>query len=259
MRAIAGPAGDIPLRVYAPAGDGPFPVLMYIHGGGWVVCSLDTHDRECRTLAYRAGCLVVSVDYRLAPEHKFPAAADDCMTALRWVLGHAAKLGGDAGRIAIGGDSAGGNLTAVTVMLARDEGLGPIAGQLLIYPVTDHYEPGTPSYREYADGYGLTRDSMIWFWDHYLSEPGQAADWRATPLRAEDLRGLPPAFVLTAECDVLRDEGERYAERLRAAGVPTRLKRYNGMIHGFVNMSAVLDGGRAGLADAAAWLREIFS
>jgi len=258
-RGIPGPAGSIRIRVYTPAGSAPFPVLLYIHGGGWVVCSLDTHDRECRTLARGAGCLVVSVDYRLAPEHKFPAAVDDCLAALRWVLAHAAEIGGDPRRVAIGGDSAGGNLAAAITILARDQGLGPLAGQLLIYPVTDHYDPGTPSYREFGEGCGLTRDSMIWFWDHYLSHPGAAGDPRAAPLRAPDLRGLPPAFVLTAEYDVLRDEGERYAERLRAAGLPTRLKRYDGAIHGFVNMSAVVDLGRLGLADSIAWLREIFA
>lgn len=258
-RAIPGPGGAQRLRVYRPIGQGPLPILVYIHGGGWVLCSLQTHERECRALARQAECLVVSVEYRRAPEHRFPAAVDDCLNALRWVFEHAEELGGDRGRVAIGGDSAGGNLATVVARLARDEGLGPLAGQLLIYPVTDYLEPGTPSYREFAEGHGLTRDEMVWFWGHYVRGPEEALSPLASPLRAPDLAGMPPAFVLTAECDVLRDEGERYAERLRQAGVPVALRRYAGMIHGFANMSAVLDGGRQAIADAAAWLRAALS
>jgi acetyl esterase len=256
-RSFDGPEGALRARIYTPAGRGPFPTLLHIHGGGWVLCSLDTHDRECRALAALTPCVVVAVDYRLAPEHPFPAAVDDCLWALRWTIAHAAELGGD-GRVAIAGDSAGGNLATTVARLARDEGLPPLAGQLLFYPVTDYHEPGTPSYAEFAEGYGLTREEMAWFWAQYARGPEVAANPLAAPLRAPDLTGLPPALVVTAECDVLRDEGEHYARRMRDAGVPTTLRRHPGMIHGFVNMSAVLASGRQALLESAAWLRETF-
>lgn len=256
-RTISTPDGEIPLRIYTPDGAGPFPILVYIHGGGWVLCSLDTHDRECRALCRRAQYVVVSVDYRLAPEHKFPGPVYDCLAALRWVLSNAGELNGDPDCVVLGGDSAGGNLTAAVTLLARDQFMGPLAGQLLIYPVTQHPSVGLHSYTTYAEGYGLTRDEMIWFWDHYLQRPEQANDPLASPLRAADLSGLPPAFVQLAELDVLHDEGEQYTRRLQAAGVPTELACYPGMIHGFVNMSAVLDGGQRALDDAAVWLRSI--
>jgi acetyl esterase len=254
---IPGPDDQISVRVYTPQGPGPFPILVYIHGGGWVLCSLDTHDRECRALCRRAEYVVVSVDYRLAPEHKFPTPVYDCLAALRWTLASAGDLNGDLRQVVLGGDSAGGNLSAAVTLLARAEGIGPLAGQLLIYPVTDHYSSGMPSYQTYADGYGLTRDSMVWFWHHYLSFPDDASDPLASPLRAPDLSGLPPALVQLAEFDVLHDEGARYAERLQAANAATQVRCYAGMIHGFVNMSAVLDGGQHALDDAAAWLRSL--
>jgi acetyl esterase len=257
-RTIPGPAQPIPLRIYQPAGNGPFPVLVYIHGGGWVLCTLDTHDPLCRSLANAAGCVVVSVDYRLAPEHKFPAAAEDCYAAMQWVMNNAASFNGDPHRVAIGGDSAGGNLSAVAALMARDrKGLRPVF-QLLIYPVIDYYLADHPSYRENADGYFLTRDDMAWFWGHYLGEKADSANPYACPQRASSLRGLPAALVVTAEFDPLRDEGELYAARLKEAGVNTRLVRYDGMIHGFLSMAGVLTQGRDGIALAAGELRSAF-
>lgn len=255
-RTIPGPAGEIPIRIYAPEGAEPFPVVAFFHGGGFVIGDLDTHDVPCRHLCARSGCLVVSVDYRLAPEHPFPAAADDCVAATRWVAAHAAELGGDADRIAVAGDSAGGALAAATALRLRDEGDAFLRGQLLIYPVADHYQPGTPSYEQNAEGYGLTRDDMIWFWDHYLRDPADADNPYASPMRADDLRGLPPALVITAEYDVLRDEAERYADRLREAGVPATLSRYGGTVHGFFNRFGTLDGADQLAHEAGAWLRE---
>lgn len=257
-RKLPGPAGAIPVRVYTPAGSGPFPVLVYFHGGGWVLCDLDTHDPICRSLSNAAGCVVASVDYRLAPEHKFPAAADDCFAATQWVMNNASLINGDPGRIAVGGDSAGGNLAAVVALMARDRGGSQLVFQLLVYPVTDYYAPGTPSYHQNADGYFLTRDDMVWFWNHYLDGEADAANPYACPLRATSLTGLPPALVITAEFDPLRDEGEIYTARLRESGVPAELVRYDGMIHGFFSMAGILDQGRSALALAAAQLRSAF-
>lgn len=253
-RRIPEAAGDIPMRIYTPEGNGPFPILVYFHGGGWVIGNLDAYDPTCRALTNAAGCLVVSVDYRLAPEHKFPAAPEDCYAALCWVATHGASLNGDPTRLAIGGDSAGGNLTAVVALMARDRGGPNLAYQLLIYPVTDHnYE--TVSYQENADGYLLTKDAMVWFWNHYLHSEADGRSPLASPLQAENVQGLPPALVLTAEFDPLRDEGEAYAARLQAAGVPVTLTRYNGMIHGFFSLGHVLDQGKQAIAEAAAGLR----
>jgi acetyl esterase len=257
-RVIPGPLGDIPVRVYTPAGTGPFPVLVFFHGGGFVVCNLDTHDPICRALCAGAGCVVVSVDYRLAPEHKFPMPLEDCVAAMRWVAANAAGLKGDPRRLAVGGDSAGGNLAAVTALRARDEGGPSLRGQLLLYPVTDHYDPGTPSYVENGKDYGLTREDMIWFWDHYLGDKAEAGNPHASPLRAPDLRGLPPALLITAEYDPLRDEGERYAERLRAAGVDCTLTRYDGMFHGFAGQFGFVDQAQQVMDEASAWLRQLF-
>jgi acetyl esterase len=198
------------------------------------------------------------MEYRLAPEHKFPAAPEDCYAATCWVATNAAAIGGDPGRIAIGGDSAGGNLTAVVAQMARDRGGPALVYQLLVYPVTN-YGSDTASYRENADGYLLTRDAMVWFWNHYLRSAADGNNPLASPLRTHDLRGLPPAMVLTAEFDPLRDEGEAYAMRLQEAGVPVTLKRYAGTIHGFFSLGAVLDQGKQAMADAAAALRTIFA
>jgi acetyl esterase len=258
-RTIPGPAGEIPIRIYTPEGEGPFPVLVFFHGGGWVICSLDTHDPLCRMLANSAHCIVVSVDYRLAPEYKFPAAPEDCYAATKWVAENATSLNGDPARIAIGGDSAGGNLTAVVSLMARDRGEPKIIFQLLIYPVTDYYLPGTVSYTENAEGYFLTRDSMIWFWDYYITPEDDLDNPYLNPLRVGDLSGLPPAFVVTAEFDPLRDEGETYAQRLREAGVAVQAKRYNGMIHGFFNMTGVIDQSKAAVSEAATALAAAFT
>ena len=253
-----GPGGQIPVRIYTPQGSGPFPVLVYFHGGGWVIGNVDTHDPTCRTLTNAAGCVVVSVDYRLAPEHKFPAAVDDCYAATQWVAANAAAINGDSSRIAIGGDSAGGNLTAVVAIEAREQGGPPLVFQLLVYPVTD-YSFSTPSYRDNADGYLLTKDSMVWFWDHYLRSEADGQDYRASPLRASDLTGLPPALVITAEYDPLRDEGEAYAARLQESGVSVTCTRYDGMIHGFYGLTAVVDKARKAVEESVAALRASFA
>lgn len=258
-RTVQGPGGDLKLRIYRPLGQGPFPLLVFFHGSGFVLCSLDTHDGMCRNLCAGAGCVVVSVDYRLAPEHKFPAGLDDCVFATSWVSEHAVELEGDAGRIVVGGDSAGGNLAAATALRIRDEGGPPLLGQLLIYPVTDYHTPGTPSYRENTDGYGLTRDTMVWFWDHYLSDRADAAEPYVSPLRARDLSGLPAALVVTAEYDPLRDEGEYYAAKLRAAGTAATTSRWDGMNHGFFFWVGRVDKAGDAMAESCAWLTEICS
>ncbi|HZO70904.1 MAG TPA: alpha/beta hydrolase [Ktedonobacteraceae bacterium] len=258
-RTIPGPEGAIPIRIYTPEGHGPFPVLVFFHGGGWVIGNIDTHDATCRALTNAAGCITVSVDYRLAPEHKFPAAPEDCYAATTWVAKNAAAINSDAARIAVGGDSAGGNLAAVVALMARDRGGPKLIYQLLIYPVTDYYKPGTPSYQENAEGYFLTREGMVWFWDLYLSNEGEALHPYVSPLQAESLSGLPPAMVITAEFDPLRDEGEMYANRLKDADVPVTYVPYQGMIHGFVGMAAVIDQGKVAIAKAGAALRSAFS
>jgi len=259
-RTVPGPAGAIPVRVYTPEGSGPFPVLVYFHGGGWVIGDLETHDPTCRHLANAVGCVVASVDYRLAPEHPYPAGPEDAHAATRWIADNAAVVGGDPRRIAVGGDSAGGNLAAVVSLMARDRGGPRLVFQLLVYPVTD--APGSgeyPSYRENAEGYFLTSTMMDWFWNHYCGAKPDLADPYLCPNRAADVGGLPPALVITAEFDPLRDEGEAYARRLREAGVPAEVKRYPGMIHGFFSMRAVIAGARQATADAAAALRSAFA
>ncbi len=257
-RTIPGPAGEIPIRIYWPEGTGPFPVLVYFHGGGWVIGSITSHDATCRTLTNAAGCMIVSVDYRLAPEHKFPAAAEDAYTATKWVAEHGAAIGADPRRVAVGGDSAGGNLAAVVSLMARERGGPPLAYQLLVYPVTD-YRFDTPSYGENAEGYLLTKQSMEWFWNHYLNDASQGDHPYASPLRAQDLRGLPPALVITAEYDPLRDEGAAYAARLQEAGVPAACSRYDGMIHGFFGMSLLLDKAKLAVGEAAGALKAVFA
>jgi acetyl esterase len=256
-RVIPGPAGDLPVRVYTPVGRGPFPLVVFFHGGGWVLGDLDTHDPFCRALCAGAGCAVVSVGYRLAPEHRFPAATDDALTATRWVAAHAAEIGGDPARIVLAGDSAGGNLSAVTALRIRDEGGPALRGQLLIYPAVGYHTPPTPSYIENAEGYGMSREEMVWFWEQYLAGESQAASTHAAPLLAPDLRGLPPALVITAEYDVLSDEGERYVERLRAASVPARMSRYDGVHHRFAELIGILDQAGQALDEMCAWLREV--
>ena len=257
-RAIDGPGGALRLRIYTPRGTGPFPLLVFFHGSGFVLCSLDTHDGMCRNLCAGAGCVVVSVDYRLAPEHKFPAGLNDCLSATRWAAAHASELGADPKRVAVAGDSAGGNMAAATALRVRDEGGPALCGQFLLYPVTDYYLPGTASYVENAEGYGLTRDTMKWFWDHYLTDPSEGGHPHAAPLRAPSLSDLPPALVVTAEYDPLRDEGELYAQRLRAAGVRAVLSRYDGVNHGFMFWVGVVDKAGAAMDESCAWLRAVF-
>ena len=248
-REIPGPGGSIPVRIYTPKGAGPFPILLYFHGGGWVVCSIETHDAWCRHLTNRIGCIVVSVNYRQAPEHPFPAAVDDCLAVAQWAATHGVSFGGDGSRLAVGGDSAGGNLAAGVSLLARDRGGPAIAYQLLIYPVAD-YNFETGSYRACAEGYMLTRDEMQLYWELYLTQPSDGANGYASVLRA-DLAGLPPALVITAEYDPLRDEGNALAEKLRDAGVPVEHICYPGMIHGFFNVGTMVTLGDEAVEKAA--------
>ena len=253
-----GPGGPIPLRIYRPAGvaaSAALPGLMYFHGGGWVIGDLDTHDVLCRQLTAWAGITVVNVDYRLAPEHKFPAAADDAWAATRWAVAHASELGLDAGRLAVGGDSAGGNLAAVVALQARDAGAPAIKLQVLVYPVTD-VAAESRSYQDFSEGYMLTRESMRWFTAHYLAASGQATDWRVSPLRAASHAGLPPALVVTAGFDPLRDEGAAYAAKLQQAGVLVDYVCYGGMVHGFAGMGKLIETGNRAVSHIAATLRQ---
>jgi len=254
-RMIPGPGGQIPVRIYTPEGSEPFPVLVFFHGGGFVIGSIELYDEFCRELANGAGCMVVSVDYRLAPEHKFPAAVEDCYAATEWVAENAKAIGGNPALIAVGGDSAGGNLSAVVAQMARDKGTPPLVFQLLIYPATDFVHE-TQSSRENT-GYFLTKDDMAWFSSLYLRSETDGSNPQASPLLAEDLSGLPPALVITAEFDPLRDEGEAYAERLRQAGVDTVCTRYKGMIHGFLGFP--FEQGKKGRREAIAALRSAFA
>ena len=256
-----GPHGAIPLRLYRPLGtaaDALLPVLVYYHGGGWVIGDLDTHDTLCRELANAAGCAVVAVDYRLAPEHRFPTAVDDCLAATYWVRRNAATLGVDATRLAVGGDSAGGKLAAVVAILARDAGDLPIVFQVLIYPATDQRR-GAPSHQTNGQGYLLTSDSITYYHDHYLPDPAQDLDWRASPLLRDDLSRLPPAFVLTAGYDPLRDEALQYSQRLNEAGTLATHICFERQIHGFITMGKVLDEASTAVALCAAELRRAFA
>jgi acetyl esterase len=257
-RTVPGPAGEIPVRVYTPAGEGPLPVVVYFHGGGWVIGDLEVVDQPCRQLASAAGAIVVSVDYRLAPEHRYPAAFDDSYAATVWVGAHAAEIGGDPARLAVAGDSAGGNLAAAVALAARDRGGPELAAQLLIYPVTD-FNFGTASYQENREGYLLTKGSMQWFWAHYLGAQDLDKDPYACPLRADSLVGLPPAYVATSEYDPLRDEGEAYARRLEEAGVAVTAKRFDGLLHGFFWMLAAVPSAAGVLDDMVGVLRKAWA
>ncbi len=252
---IPGPAGAIPARLYTPSNSaaGPSPLFVYFHGGGWVIGDLDTHDSTARFLAANAELPVLSVDYRLAPEHPFPAAVDDALAAFRWATANAGDLGVDPNRVAVGGDSAGGNLAAVTSLLARDDGGTTPAMQLLIYPVADF--TGGDSRRLFANGFLLTAGDMDWFDHNYLPNEEDGSDPRVSVLRAENLSGLAPAYVATAGFDPLRDEGEAYAKRMREAGTHVALRRHSGLIHGFANMTAVSRSARAAMSEAAGALR----
>lgn len=242
---ISGPAGTIPLRVYAPTVGGTLPVVVYYHGGGFTLGDLDTHDRICRRLARASGAIVISVDYRLAPEHPFPAAVEDAFTALSWVHDHAAELGGDPERLAVAGDSAGGNLAAVTALRARDEGTPPLVFQLLVYPPTNLAEFDTASHETFREGFGLSRRFMELNRSRYVPDEEERRDPLVSPLLARDLSGLPPTLIITAQFDPNRDEGEAYGHRLQAAGVPVTISRYEGVIHGFFGVSVVRKGRRA--------------
>ncbi len=259
-RTIPGPAGAIPIRVYSPLGvpsDPAPPLVVYYHGGGWVVGSLDSHDPECRELANAAGAVVMSVDYRLAPEHKFPAPVDDCWAACQWAAANAAEIGADPSRVAVGGDSAGGNLAAVIAQLAADAGGPRLALQLLIYPVT-HAVTDTESYRRYAEGYMLTQAAMRYFIATYINDPSEAADPRVSPLLATDVSGSAPALVVTASHDPLLDDGNSYADKLAAAGVPVEYVCFEGVTHGFHLWGAGLEVTGDLVARCAAALKRAF-
>jgi acetyl esterase len=253
---VPGPEGDIPVRVYVPTGEpGPRPVLVYFHGGGWVIGSVETHDGTVRAIAAGSGVTVVSVDYRLAPEHPFPAAIDDALAAIRWVVDHAVDLDVDPARLALGGDSAGGNLAAVAAQeLAAGDG-PDVRFQLLVYPVTDG-AMAHGSMEENAEGYFLTRATMAWFWQQYVGD-GDRTGARVSPLRAPDdvVAAVAPALVITAEYDPLRDEGEAYAARMSAAGVDVTASRYDGMIHGFFSLRDLVPEGKAAVDEACEALR----
>jgi len=254
---VAGPQGELPLRLYYPASLDQArlqPALVYFHGGGWVIGSITSHDRLCRALANASACIVISVGYRLAPEHKFPASVIDCEAGFRYVASNAARLGVDPARIAVGGDSAGGNLAAVVCVRARDSGGGQPMAQLLIYPATGHGIE-TSSRERFAEGYLLTRNTMRWFADHYLRDANDADRPEASPRLVEDLSGLPSAYVLTAEYDPLCDEGEEYAYLLHEAAVPVTLRRFGGMIHGFVQLTGIAPITRCAIDEMANWLR----
>jgi acetyl esterase/lipase len=253
-RSLPGPGGRIPIRVYRPDSVRPLPVLVYFFGGGWVTGSLDTGDRVCRRLANSTPCAVVAVSYRRAPEHRFPAAVEDCDAATRWVVEHGAELGVDTQRMAVGGVSAGGNLAAACSQLAQARGAPNLRFQFLVYPPLD-YRADTPSMRETVDPVFFDRNDVAWCWAHYLARESDGESPLASPLRAVDLHGLPPALVITADLDPLRDEGELYAARLASAGVPTELVRFPGVVHGFYSMNGVFRAAEEAQATTAAALR----
>jgi len=257
-RVVPGPHGDIPVRVYAPAPEDGAPLVVLFHGGGWVVCDLDSHDGICRALCNASGCVIVSVDYRLAPEYRFPIPVEDCYAATAWLSANASVIGADATKMAVVGDSAGGNLAAVVALMARDRGGPELALQVLVYPVTDH-SAETTSHRSTGEGYFLKSAEVMWYWDQYLADPDDGAHPYASPLRAESLAGLPPALIVTAEYDPLRDEGEAYGRRLQEAGVRATVHRYEGMFHSFLSFGGVLDAADEATREIAASLRAALS
>lgn len=255
---IPGPAGKIPVRLYRASDRGDLPILVFYHGGGFTIGSLESHDTVCRHLCAGADCIVVAVDYRLGPEHRFPAAPDDCYAALRWISANARHLGGDPQRIAVGGDSAGGNLSAVTSLTARENRGPQIVFQLLIYPGVDMTE-SLPSHVNCGEGFLLTSRLIGWFHSHYMAEGMDRTQWKASPLFAANHANLPPAHVITAGFDPLQDEGMAYARKLESAGVPVTHTHYAGMMHGFITQPRFLDDARAALAECAAKLRLAFA
>lgn len=256
-RLIPGGAGQqLLIRIYQPAGEGPFPAVVYFHGGGWVIANLESYDSSCRAITNAANCVVISVAYRQAPEFKFPAAPEDAFAAYKWVLANAASIRVDPTKVAVGGESAGGNLATVTALLARDRGAKLPVHQLLVYPITN-YAFNTPSYQAFTDIMPLNTPLMQWFFAYYLRRPADGASSYVSPLRA-NVKGLPPATVITAEFDPLRDEGEEYARRLEAAGIPTTLTRYMGVTHEFFSMGAVVDKAKQAVAEAATGLKKSF-
>lgn len=248
--------GRVAMRAYRPRGKAGrrLPALLYFHGGGWCIGNLDSHDHVCRWLAAHSECVVIAVDYRLGPEHKFPTAVEDALAATLWVADHGKELDIDATRLAVGGDSAGGNLSAVVTLLAREQGAPQLRCQLLIYPATDMLM-SLPSHARFGDGYRLTRTSIVWFINGYLRDGEDMYDYRASPLLAKQHKGLPPALVMTAAFDPLVDEGEAYANKLKNAGVEVDYRCYPGMVHGFIAMPAALDMAQTALLDAAAYLK----
>jgi len=254
---IPGPGGQLLVRIYTPQGNAPFPVLVYFHGGGWVIANLDTYDGSCRAITNAAKCVTVSVAYRMAPEHRFPAAVNDAYAAYQWVLANASSIGGDPNRVAIGGESAGGNLAAVTTLKARNNGIKLPIYQMLIYPVTD-FTSMTPSLQENANAKPLSTPVLKWFGSYYLNSPADATNPDASPLLASTLRGLPPATVVTADIDPLRDQGEAYKTRMLEAGVAVSGARYTGVTHEFFGMAAVVDTAKQALNDTAYNLRKAF-
>lgn len=254
-RMIPGPRGEIRIRIYTPEAAAPsLPVITFFHGSGFCICSIETHDGLCRQLCNRANAVVVSVDYALAPEHKFPAGIEDSIAATRWVGAHADSLGADPARLVLAGDSAGGTMAIVSALRLRDEDGPPLAALLLIYPVTNYPDPAPPSYPERGEGCGLTANGMRWFWSHYLRNPAEGVHPDASPLRAETFAGLPPTYVITAEYDILRDEGEAFAHRMENDGVDCTLIRYGDMNHGFMSLVGVMDRADEALYAACAWL-----
>jgi len=255
---IPGPAGEIPLRYYRAVNQSNLPVLVFYHGGGYTIGSLDSHDAVCRHLCVDAECIVVAVDYRLGPEHRFPASTDDAWAALCWVADNAKAIGGDPERIAVGGDSAGGNLSAVTCLTAREAGQPKIIYQLLIYPGTDMTE-SFPSHKTYGEGYLLTSKLIHWFHNNYMAPGTDPRYWKVSPLHAADHSGLPPAHVITAGFDPLQDEGAAYADKLKSAGVAVTHQHYDGMLHGFITQPKYLDVCQAALKDCAEKLQQAFT
>lgn len=255
--AFNGPEGNIPLRIYTPGQCQQYPVILFFHGGGWVFYDLDAYDPLCSHLCQTSECMVVSVGYRLAPEHKFPAATDDALAAVRWASTHIGEYGGDPDTLFMAGDSAGGNLAAVTALRLRDEGGPAITGQVLIYPVTDYIEPEKPSLQQFADGYSLTSEALYWFWDQYLVNNADRNHPWVAPVKAPNLAGLPPTLVVTAGFDPLRDDGTLYAELLKQRGNLVKLLHYPSMIHGFMSFPGFIKKTALALEDISLWIREL--